>query len=423
MLSIDEARDRILERVGRLGVEDVPVDAAAGRVLAADLVAGEAIPPFDNSAMDGYAVRAADTGGASDESPVSLRAIGEVPAGATADMTVGEGEAVRIMTGAPMPAGADAVVMVEHTAEYARAREGAARAASDTSVSSPDTVTILKPVSVGENVRFSGEDVSPGLTVIERGTRLNAAHIGLAAALGHAELTVSARPTVAVISTGDELVEPGVPLGPGQIRNSNAFSIAAQVAEAGGVPLRLGIAKDTEEDVRAKLREGLERADVVVTTGGVSVGDYDVVKAVLESLGDMVFWKVAMKPGKPLAFGVLEGKPVFGVPGNPATSLVIFEMFIRPALLAMQGRASFLRPVVEAILDSPMKKKGDRTHLARGVVHFEADGAHARPAGPQGSAVLTTMAKANALLWLERDRTAYEAGDRVRAILLRCEED
>lgn len=407
MLSIDEARERILERVDRLGTEAVPVADAAGRVLAADLVSDEAIPPFDNSAMDGYAVIAADTADASDDAPVTLTAIGEVAAGQVADAAVGAGEALRIMTGAPMPAGADAVVMVEYT----RTREG------------DSDVELTRPVAEGENLRRAGEDVSPGQRVIEAGTLLNPAHIGLAAALGHAELTVGARPTVAIISTGDELVEPGTPLGPGQIRNSNAFSIAAQVSEAGGAPLRMGIARDTEDDVRAKVTEALERADVVVTTGGVSVGDYDVVKAVLESMGDMVFWKVAMKPGKPLAFGVLEGKPVFGVPGNPATSLVIFETFIRPALLKMQGRTRLLRPQVEAVLDVPLKKKGDRAHLIRGVVRFEPDGAHAGPAGPQGSAVLTTMARANALLVLERERTAYEAGERVTAILLRPEED
>jgi molybdopterin molybdotransferase len=400
VISIEEARERILARIERLPTQAVPVVDAFRRTLAESVVAHDAIPPFDNSAMDGYAVIAADTAGASPDAPVTLTETGSVAAGYVPGHAVGSGEAIRIMTGAPMPEGADAVVMIEDT------------------TTDGGKVTIAREARAKDHVRFAGEDIPPGATAVEAGTMMKPAHIGLAAALGYAELTVSVRPKVAIISTGDELVEPGTPLAPGQIRNSNAFSIAAQVLEAGGEPIRLGIAKDTEDDVRAKLAEGLAAADAVITTGGVSVGDYDVVKAVLESMGEMVFWTVAMKPGKPLAFGILSGKPVFGVPGNPATSVVSFETFIRPALLKMQGRTNLLRPVAHAVLDVALKKKPGRAHLVRAVVRHEADGLHASPAGPQGSAVLSTMTRADALLVLAREAEGYEAGDKVPAILI-----
>jgi molybdopterin molybdotransferase len=401
MISIDEAGRTILERIGVLGPETVRLEDALGRTLAAPIVAAAPIPPFDNSAMDGYAVRAQDTAGATEARPATLDQIGEVAAGALPPAPVGPGQAIRIMTGAIMPDGADAVVMVE-----------------DTAVGGPGEVLVSVPVQASENVRYTGEDVSAGQEVFGVGAVVDPSVMGLAAAVGRAELSVYRRPRVAILSTGDELAEPGTPLGPGQIHNSNAYSLTGQVLDAGGLPERLGIARDTEAEVRSRIEGALASCDAVITSGGVSMGDYDVVKAVLAELGEMVFWQVAVKPGKPLAFGVLRGVPVFGVPGNPAASMVSFEMFVRPSLLKMQGRSDVARPVEEAALVHGVKKSPGRASVVRVTLERRDGRLFAASSGAQGSGILTTMARAEGLMIVPAEAGDAAAGDRFPVMLL-----
>lgn len=405
MITIDEAREQILARVEALPTEYVGLDEAGWRTLAEPLVARDPLPLFDNSAMDGYAVNAADTVGATAERTVVLTVRGDaIAAGARPSEAVAEGEARRIMTGAPMPEGADAVVMVEQT------------------IAQGSTIRVSAGVIPGQNVRYAGEDIEAGTEALAPGTLFRAPHVALAAALGYATVRVYRRPKVAIIATGDELVEPGEPLGPGQIRNSNAYAIAAQVQAAGGIAVRLPIARDTAADVRTALAGAAAQADVIVSTGGVSVGDYDVVRDVLASVGEMVFWSVAVKPGKPLAFGIIRGRPFFGVPGNPSASIISFEMFIRPALLKMQGRTSLFRPTATCILDEPISNAPGRTNLIRAVVEQRADKLRARPVGAQGSAILSSLAAADALLVVPAEVASLAEGHRVTAILLREEE-
>ncbi|MCH8950321.1 MAG: molybdopterin molybdotransferase MoeA, partial [Chloroflexi bacterium] len=301
MISVEEALERILSFVGRLEPEQQPLPDALGQVLAEDAVAGFDIPPFDNTAMDGYAVRAADTADASESNPVRLQIAGELAAGYLYEGEVAAGAAVRIMTGAPMPRGADAVVPFEETDEQVAGsehRHGKFQKGAE-------TVGILKAAKQGANVRNAGEDVRQGDAIMRAGTTLNAAQIGVLASLGYAEATVYRRPVIAILSTGDELLELGEPIAPGKIYDSNAYSVASMVREAGGIPKRLGIASDTVEALTAKLHEALD-ADLVITSAGVSRGDYDVVKDVLAKEGEIDFWTVRMKPGKPLAFGTFE---------------------------------------------------------------------------------------------------------------------
>jgi molybdopterin molybdotransferase len=401
MISIEEAGRKILERVEVLDRETVPLGEALGRTLAAPIAAADPIPPFDNSAMDGYAVRARETAGATEENPVRLAEIGSIAAGEVPSALVGPGQSMRIMTGAPMPEGADAVVMVEVTSPGGEGQ-----------------VLISQPVEPRENVRYIGEDVVAGEEIFAAGSIVDPSVMGLAAAVGRAGLEVYRRPRVAIISTGDELTEPGEPLGPGQIHNSNAYSLAGQVLQAGGIPGRLGIARDTEADVRAHIEEALLAYDAVITSGGVSMGDYDVVKSVLTSLGEMVFWQVAVKPGKPLAFGVLKGVPVFGVPGNPAASMVSFEMFVRPSLLKMQGWRDLARPVEEAVFDRDVSKPVGRASVIRVSLERREGTLFASPAGPQGSAILKTMAHAQGLLIVPAEMGDVPAGSRFPVMLL-----
>ncbi len=306
MLSVDEALARVLSAIPVLGLETVALPDALGRVLAEPVVAGRDLPPWANSSMDGYALRAADTTAATAARPVRLRLAGEVPAGAVADRAVGPGETWRILTGAPLPGGADAVIPQEETR-----REGA-------------TIAVTRPVAVGEYVRPRGEDVRAGETVLAAGTVLGPPALGVLAALGRPLVRVHQRPRVAVLSTGDELVDLDAVPGPGQIANSNSYTLAAQVREAGGVPVDLGIARDRREELEERFRWGLS-CDVLVSSAGVSVGDRDFVREVMEKLGaELDFWKVSMRPGKPLTFGRVGGRPFFGLPGNPVSSMVTF---------------------------------------------------------------------------------------------------
>ncbi len=404
MISVEEALDAILLRIPRLGRERIHIMGALGRVLAEDIASPRPIPPWPNSAMDGYAVRAGDVAGASGENPAVLRVVAELQAGFEASRAVGPGEAIRIMTGAPIPEGADAVVMVELT-------EGGGEG----------EVRILQSVPKGEAIRPAAEDVKAGERVFEAGTRLGPAAIAMLANIGRAQVSVHQRPRVAILSTGEELVDLDQEPAIGQIYNSNSYALAAQVKEAGGEPILLGIARDNAEDLELRLREGLS-ADVLLTSGGVSVGDFDLVKNTLGDLGnEMHFWRVRMKPGKPMAFGTLNGKPVFGLPGNPVSTMVSFELFVRPSLMKMQGLAGLHRPKVEARLLHGLKKSPERRHYVRAVASYEGGEWTARAIEAQGSNIIHSMLRANSLIVFPEYETDLPADSRVQVILL--EED
>jgi len=414
LISVEEALERILSYVSVLEPEEKPILDALGQVVVDDVVSDINIPPLDNTAMDGYAVRAADTIGSSERAPVTLRVIGELAAGYLFDGVVEPGTAVRIMTGAPIPRGADAVVPFEETDEPSGRAFGSF-------AKSRGVVGVLKAAEPGANIRRAAEDVRVGQPIIRAGAVLHPAQVGVLASLGNATVRVHRRPIVAILSTGDEVREPGQQLEPGQIYDSNAYSIAAMVLANGGVPKRLGIAKDTVEALTAKLREGLD-ADMLVTSAGVSRGDYDVVKDVLAKEGDVDFWTVRMRPGKPLAFGAFASGgrrvPHLGLPGNPVSSMVSFELFGRPAIYKMLGRDDWQRPRVRAIAEEPIPNTDARRVFARAIVSQRDGRYYAALTGPQGSGILTSMAVANALAVVPEDVPGINAGDEVDAILL-----
>jgi molybdenum cofactor synthesis domain-containing protein len=358
------------------------------------------LPPFDSSAMDGFAVRAADTV----EAPARLRVVGTLPAGLDpAGLFVGEREAVRIMTGAPIPEGADAVVMVELT-----------------SMEGDDVVVVSESVPVGNHVRAAGEDLSPGQEVFPAFTVLGPGHLGVLASLGYRKVPVFSRARVGVLSTGDELVDDGAPLKPGQIRDSNRHTLLGLLREAGCEAVDLGMVGDDETSVRKAIEEGLASADALITTGGVSMGDFDEVKKVLTDLaGDLAWMQVAIKPAKPLAFGMVGDKPVFGLPGNPASSMVSFELFARPALRQMMGHPRPHRERVRAVADDGLPRRPDgKLHLVRVAAAFGDDGRlHVRSSGGQGSNLLRSMALANALA-LVPDGEGVAAGGEVEVVVL-----
>jgi molybdopterin molybdotransferase len=415
MISVEEARDRILSFFSRLQPERKPALDALGQVLAEDAVAPFDIPPLDNTAMDGYAVRSADTTEASEASPRELRVVADLAAGYILDTPVGPGEAVRIMTGAPMPPGADAVVPFEETDEPMRAvGEAPTKGAS---------VRVFKPADMGANIRFRAEDVRESSVVIPAGRVVRASEIGVLASLGLNHVTVHRRPIVAILSTGDEITEPGQPLLPGRIYDANAHSVAGLVRTYGGIPRLLGIARDTVEDLTAKIRAGLD-ADMLVTSAGVSRGDFDIVKDVLAREGAIDFWTVRMRPGKPLAFGAFnapDGRkvPHLGLPGNPVSSMVSFELFGRPAIFTMLGRTDWQRPVVRAITRDRVINADGRRFYARCVVSRGDDGRlYAELTGPQGSGILTSMSAANALAVIPEDVPAANPGDEIDVMML-----
>ncbi len=400
MVSVDEALNRILNRIQILGFEKVDIITSLGRVIGEDIFVPRDIPPLDNSAMDGYAVRAADIKGASQENPISLKVIEELPAGALPQMSVTKGEAVRIMTGAPIPKGADTVVMVEDTE---KAGEG---------------VRVFQGVPPGENIRRAGEDVKKDDRVISKGSVIRAAEVGMLASVGRAFVSVHQRPVVAILCTGDELVDVHEGIADHKIVSSNSYTLSAQVMECGALPLQLGIAKDDPAEIEEKLREGL-RADVILSSAGVSVGDYDLVKDILREIGfEMDFWGVAMRPGQPLAFGTTGGKPTFGLPGNPVSSMVSFEQFVRPSLLKMMGHKNLFRPLVEAVLEEEISKKPDRRHFMRAKLSLEEDRYVVTTTGPQGSGILNSMVEANSLVIVPEEVTEIKAGEKVRVQIL-----
>lgn len=394
MLSYEQARQIILENITPAGVEQVDLVDAIGRVLVEDVVAPWDMPLWDNSAMDGYAVRVADC----NESPCKLKVTGYIPAGARADgIEVRPGCAVKIMTGAPIPTGADAVVPIEETEE-----------------TSGEQVVIQAAVCDRQHIRYRGEDVRSGQTVIAAGTIVRPPEVSMLASLGRSRVPVFLRPVVAILSTGDELVEIGRTPGAGEIINSNTLALAAAVREAGGIPRIVGIARDNLESHREKLQEGL-KADMLVTSAGVSAGDRDLVRVVLEELGvKQVFWKVGIKPGKPTAFGAKDGKPVFSLPGNPVSTLITFEEFVRPALLRMMGQRQVFRPTFRAILRDEIKnKESDRTVLMRIRLEREDGFFYASTSGKQQTGLLKTMVNSAAIAVIPPGRGFLAAGEEV----------
>ncbi len=406
MISVDEALEYVLKHFEPLEPEQVEILDALDRVLAEDVYSDMDIPPFDNSAMDGYAVRAADTVGASREAPVTLRVIADLAAGYTTDLVVEPGTVIRIMTGAPLPADADAVVRFEDTSEGLAGERG------------DDRIEVFSQVVVGENVRSAGEDIRKGELVLAEGTVLRPQEIGVLASLGRARVWVIRRPRVAILATGDELVAIDEPLTAGKIRNSNEYSNAALVQRYGGVPIRLGIARDDVEELTAKIRDGLAQGvDLFLTSAGVSVGDYDVVKDVLGAEGEMHFWQVRMKPGKPLAFGEIQGVPILGLPGNPVSAMVSFEQFARPAILKMLGKTQLRKPTVEAILEEDVESSGRRS-FKRAVITKRNGEYYASVTGSDGSGILTSMVKANGLAIIPEGIRLMKAGERVTVQML-----
>jgi molybdopterin molybdotransferase len=345
-------------------------------------------------------VRSEDIRDADQNHPVRLEVIEDLPAGFISTRTVGRGEAIRIMTGAPIPRGADTIIPVEYTKKE------------------DSFVVIFKAVSPGENIRRAGEDVKKGERVISSGDLIRPAEVGMLASLGRSFVSVYQRPMVAILCTGEELVDVDGDLDKGKIVSSNSYALAAQVKDCGAIPVQLGIAKDRKEEIKEKLLQGL-RADVLISSAGISVGDYDFVKEVLNDLGmEMVFWKVAMKPGKPLAFGTIKEKPVFGLPGNPVSSMVSFEQFVRPSLLKMMGHHQIFRPIIEAILKEDIHKEPGSRHFVRAAVIFERDHYFVTITGAQGSGILRSMVKANGLVVIPEDREIVRAGEKVRVQLL-----
>jgi molybdopterin molybdotransferase len=413
MISVDEALAYILKRFRPLEAERVPLLESLDRVLVEDIVSDMDVPPFNNSAMDGYAVIAADIADAAPDHPITLRVIGDVAAGYTASRAVERGTAMRIMTGAPLPPGADTAVRFEETSEGLEAR-GARRARA--------TVDILKAIKRGENVRAAGEDIHAGEVIFPEGTVVRPAEIGVMASLGKSQVAVHRRPRVAILATGDELVVIDAPITPGKIRNSNEYSNAAAVLRAGGIPVQLGIARDNVDNLTAKIRAGLNaNVDLFLTSAGVSVGDYDMVKDVLNAEGEMHFWQVRMKPGKPLAFGVLRGTkdvPLLGLPGNPVSAMISFEVFARPAILTMLGKTKLARPTVRAVLQENVKNDAQRRNFIRVIIEKRDGGYIARTTGEQGSGILTSVSRANGLLVVHEDVTLVRAGETVDVQML-----
>ena len=400
MITVEEALDKILSHIQPLGFEKVSILEALERVMAEDIYANRDIPPLDNSGMDGYAVRSEDVQNASFHHPVRLEVIEDLPAGFVSKKRVEKGKAIRIMTGAPIPKGADTVVPVEDTGEKG------------------GLVSIFKAVPLGEYIRRAGEDVQKGEYVISKGDVIRPAEVGILASVGRAFVSVYQRPLVAILCTGEELVDLDGDWGEVKIVSSNSYTLAAQVKDCGAIPIQLGIARDRKEEIENKLRQGA-RADVLITSAGISVGDYDLVKDVLSDLGmEMIFWQVAMKPGKPLAFGTIGRKPVFGLPGNPVSSMVSFEQFVRPSLLKMMGYRQLFRPTVEAVLKEDVCKERGRRHFIRGSVSFEKDQYFVSMSGAQGSEILRSMIRANGLIVIPEDREIVRAGEKVKVQLI-----
>ncbi|MDO8283211.1 MAG: molybdopterin molybdotransferase MoeA [Thermodesulfovibrionia bacterium] len=401
MISVDEALKTVLDSVkGPLGSESVGIIESLGRVLAEDIHSGSDLPAFDYSAMDGFAVKHSDIKDASLASGIRLKIAGEFRAGGDTSSKVSKGEAVKIMTGAPIPEGADAVVMVENTKEAG------------------GFVEVFEQVEKGDNIRLAGEDIKKGDLVLEKGSLIGPAHIGMLASMGIAIVNVSKRPKVAILTTGDEVLSIEEKLLPGKIRNSNAYSLFTQVIASYAMPVNKGVAKDNKMSLSEGLKSCLE-CDIIVTSGGVSMGEYDYVKEVMNELGmDEKFWKVAMRPGKPNLFGTIAGKPFFGLPGNPVSTMIGFEVFVRPAIMKMLGRKGGERREVEALLEEDVKTKKGLTFFVRAQTRWEDGGYVTKTTGQQGSGMLSSMVKADSLIIVPEDVDTVKKGSRVKVRML-----
>lgn len=401
MISVEEALARILDKISSLDTIQVPLTASLGYVLAQDIVAQDDIPPFANSAMDGFALLSEDSK-ARDGQPPRLHVTGGVAAGYVADHEVTQGTAMRIMTGAPLPPGANSVIQVELT-RY----DGP----------NSDWVEVLQEVAPGNNIRPAGEDMRRGQTVLHKGAEIGSWEIGVLATLGQATISVVRRPRVAILGTGDEVIDIDQPLAPGKIRNSNSYLLEAAVRLAGGEPSRLGVARDTAESLREKLHEALNY-DLLLTSGGVSVGDFDLVKDIMQEQGEMHFWRINMRPGKPVAFGHVGGVPLLGLPGNPVSTAITFELFGRPILRKMLGHSSLLRPQVDVMMEDGIAERVQRRHYVRAHVVWRDGRYVARTTGNQGSNIMTSLLHANALIVVPEGGVVIQPGDTARAMLL-----
>jgi len=407
MISVENALEKILNHFNVLEAEEELLTDCLGRVLAEDVHSTIDIPPLDNSAMDGYAIQAVSTEEATKNYPNILRVIGELAAGYITKEEITPGYAIRIMTGAPIPKGADAVVQFEHTDEEKRRALGQPL----------NEIGILREVEKGSNIRKAGEDIAKGDLVLKAGTYLRPQEIGVLASLGREVVSVTRQPTVAILATGDELVDIKESLPVGKIYNSNSYSIAAQVIRYGGIPKMLGIARDNIQDLEAKMKKAKD-ADLLITSAGVSVGQYDIVKEVLSRMGAVDFWTVCMKPGKPLAFGLLRFKnkeiPHIGFPGNPVSSMITFEQFARPAIFKMLGRTNFDHVTITAKSEDRVVNTDGRRIYTRVRVHKDNGRFLARLVGPQGSGILTSMVRANGLMIVPENTPTVEKGEEVQ---------
>jgi molybdopterin molybdotransferase len=401
MMSVEEALARILAEIAPLPVTQVPLSETFGLVLAQDIVAQEDIPPFANSAMDGFALLSRDSQLRNGQ-PARLRISGGVAAGYVADHAVEEGTAMRIMTGAPVPPGADTVIQVELTRS-----EGP----------NSEWVEILEAVPPGNNIRPAGEDMQRGQTVLLRGTEIGPWEIGILATLGWATVPAARRPHVAILGTGDEVIDVHEPLRPGKIRNSNSYLLEAALRRAGAVPHRLGVALDTVESLREKFSEAMQD-DLIITSGGVSVGDFDLVKNIMDEQGKINFWRINMRPGKPVAFGHIGGVPLLGLPGNPVSAAVTFELFGRPVIRKMMGHTRLVRPQVEVIVEDGVSDRVMRRHYVRARVEWRDGRFVAHTTGNQGSHIMTSLLNVNALVIVPEGGVEVRPGDTARAMML-----
>lgn len=404
IISLEDAQQVILEQIGCLQTEQVPLIDALGRVVTHDLTSDIDVTPFDNSAMDGFAFHASDIENASDAHPVSLELVAHIGAGDVYEEVVKPGEAVRIMTGAAVPDGCDTVEMIEHVSFTAKGTVG-------------DKVILSSPVAIGKNIRKAGEEVHAGQTVLKAGTRLTAAGLGLLASTGNVDVPVRVRPKVGIISLGSELVEADVVPGPGKLRNTNSVALAGSIVDAGAIPIMYPLVIDDESAIREALSKAVEECDFVVSSGGASAGDYDYITQVASSLGKVFFKYVNMRPGKSQTFAVINGVPFLGLAGNPTSAVVGFEMLARPALLKAQGRTHLFRPVQKARLSVDKHKHDSRPQYLRGhVVRDDSEDLIAVPEQHQSSALLATLQRANSLIVFPGELDDLPAGSEVDCI-------
>lgn len=408
LLNVDTALANILGSMTRLGHETVPLVQSLDRIIAEDILSPIHLPPFDNSAMDGYAIHAVDSQHASQTNPASLTVVMDIPAGAAPTASLKPGQAARIMTGAPIPAGATAIIPIEDTNDNWQKGDA----------SLPPRVDILKPVDEGAHIRRAGENILAGAMVMAAGTLIRPAELGMLAAVGQAEIKVIRKPKALILTTGDELADIHQPLAPGKIRDTNSYTLAGLVRQAGGMPVRLPIASDSLDSIRRLYRTALaQQPDMLISSAGVSVGAADLVKVVMDELGDIDFWRINMRPGKPLAYGAIQGIPFFGLPGNPVSAMVTFEIFVRPALAKLAGR-SYQPPIIKAKIAADMLSDGRRSYNR--VTLSRRDGqVIARSTGIQSSGALMSMALADGLAVIPEGRRLVPAGAELSVLLLR----